>query len=206
MKNILIVIFAASSFLISCSSHHKKLLIFASNDIKVDEGQKNVTVTEGTTHHEKELEWNNGDPQSLSAQTPKNKVTVEIREDGYYILNLKPDTVVGSLQQVGTSERSSRISQEQMKKSLDSLQRLVVGNTNGFTGKVFFIPPGSSARISDQVNSKVFGPYTPVPSAFDASPYAQVFKFYTNDEAREIIAKLIQATKADDEEESPKKK
>ena len=206
MKKIIFGLLAASCFLISCSSHHRKLLIFASNDIKVDDGQKNIVVTEGTTHHEKELEWNTGDPLSITAQTPKNKFTVEISEDGYYVVNLKPDTVVGSLQRLGTTERSSRISQEQMKKSLDSLQHLILGNTSAFKGKVFFIPPGSSTRISDQVNVKVFGPYTPVPSAFDASPYAEVFKFYTNNETREIIAKLIHATKGDDDDEGPRKK
>jgi hypothetical protein len=77
MKKISIALLAISYFLISCSSHHRKLLIFASNDIKVDDGQKNVVVTEGTTHHEKELEWNNSDPVTISMETPKSKFNLK---------------------------------------------------------------------------------------------------------------------------------
>ena len=59
-------------------------------------------------------------------------------------------------------------------------------------------------KISDQINVKIFDPIY-LFHRLSASPFSEVYKFYTNDEAREIIAKLIKATKPDDEE-GPRKK
>jgi hypothetical protein len=190
------IIFVASIILIaftSCTSHQKRILIYSSGDIKIDDAKKNITVSDGTTHHENEFDFTTSDPVVLNAETPSGKFTLEAADDGLYIANLKNDTVVGSLQHVGET-RNSRITQEQAKAQLDSLQLLVVGQNVNAANKNFFIPPGKIVKINSGGSAKIFGPYTSVPSAFDAGSVSEVYKFYTNKEVREIIDKLTPMT------------
>jgi hypothetical protein len=180
---------ALCSLMLSCLSHSKKVIIYASSDIQVDNSQKNITVTDGTTHHEKELEFSGADAVQINVQSPTGKYTLEAKDDGLFIANLKPDTVVGSQQHVG-QESEGKITQEQLKQRTDSLTLLVAGRNITEAGRNFFIPPHQIVKISTDTRSKVFGPFTSIPSAFDAGSAPSVFKFYTNNEVREIIAKL----------------
>lgn len=173
----------------SCVSHSKKVIIYASSDIQVDNSQKNITVTDGTTHHEKELEFSGGDEVQINVTSATGKYILDAKDDGLYIANLKPDTVVGSQQHVGQTVES-KITQEQLKQRTDSLSQLVLGRNISEAGHNFFIPPHQIVKIGTDTRSKVFGPFTSIPSAFDAGSAPAVFKFYTNNEVREIINKL----------------
>jgi hypothetical protein len=177
----------------SCSSHQKKILIYASSDIGVDDAQKNITLTEGTTHHEKELDYSGSDPVTLNVQSPSGKFSLEATDDGLYIANLKNDTVVGSYQHVGAGS-NTKITQEQLRRQLDSLQQLIVGQNVNAANKNYFIPPGKMVKINTSGTAKIFGPYTSIPSSFDAGSVSEVYKFYTDKEVREIIDKLIPMT------------
>jgi len=189
----------------SCGTHQKKILIYASSDIQVDNTQKNLTITEGTTHQERELDFSGSDPVTLNVQSPVGKFTLDATEDGLYIANLKKDTVVGSYQHVG-AEGNSKITQEQLKRQLDSLQLLITGQNVNAANKNYFIPPGKISKINISGTAKVFGPYTSIPSSFDAGSVAEVYKFYTNKEVREIIDKLMPMTIYKEEpKEEPKK-
>src|ERR1700730_13953786 len=115
MKNTLFLAGLSLLLLSSCKSHNKKILVFASSEIQVDNTQKNITVTEGTTHHEKELEFSGGDPVTLTIQSPAGKYNLEATEDGLFIANLKTDTVVGSFQRVGADSGQARITQDELK-------------------------------------------------------------------------------------------
>jgi hypothetical protein len=181
-------------FLEACSSHQKKILLYANSKIQVDESQKNITVTEGTTQVEQELNFNSGDPVVLNITGPKGSYTLEAREDGLFLANLKKDTVVGSMQHTGDSKRT-RITQEELQLQLDSLKKLVKGENISDAAKNYFIPPGKMVKISNFTNAKIFGPYTPVPSAFDAASVPEIYKFYSLPEENEIIAKLTEMSK-----------
>ena len=109
MKKIIFIVLTTIS-IASCKKKKKKILIYASGDVKTDESKKNITVGEGTTHHEDEIEFSGSEPIVLNAQTPSGKFTLEANEDGLYIANLKNDTVVGSYQRVGATS-NSKISQ-----------------------------------------------------------------------------------------------
>src|SRR5580658_3121835 len=85
----------------ACKSHEKKILVYASSDIQVDDSKQHITVSEGTTHHEQELDFSTGSPVTLDVQSPLGKVSVTATDDGLYILNLKTDTVIGSYRHVG---------------------------------------------------------------------------------------------------------
>jgi hypothetical protein len=187
-------ILAASVWLSGCSGHGKKILIYASSEIKLDDAQKKITVSEGTTHQEKEWEIPGSGDLTLSAQSPAGKFILHATGEGLYILNLQQDTVVGSFQRIGTGEGETTITQDQLKARIDSLQKLILGQNISQAGRNFFIPPGKMEKISDNTKAKVFGPYTSVPTGFDAGSVPEIFKFYTNPEVREIIEKLVPMT------------
>jgi hypothetical protein len=178
----------------ACSSHQKKILIYANSKIGVDETQKNITVTDGTTQVEKELEFNSSGPVVLNVTSPGGKYTLEVPEDGYWLANLGTDTVVGSLQHTGTTKQT-RITQDQLKIQLDSLNKLVKDANVSAAAQNYFISPGKIVKISGITNLKIFGPFTPIPSAFDASTVSEIYKFYDISEVYTIINKLTEMSK-----------
>lgn len=194
MKNSPRLLLATMLLLGACSSHQKKVLVYANSKIEVDESQKNITVSEGTTQVEQELNFNSGDPVVLNVTGPNGKYTLEVKEDGLFLANLKSDTVVGSMQHTG-DVKHTRITQEQLKLQLDSLSKLVRGENISASAKNYFVPPGQIVKISNFTNAKIFGPFQPVPSAFDAGSVPEIYKFYNLSEEKDIIAKLTEMSK-----------
>jgi hypothetical protein len=180
-----IVLFAA------CKGHEKKVLIYASDKIAVDETQKNITIAngDGTTHHEQVLDFASGDPVTLNVESPQGKYTVTIPDDGLWIANLKSDTVVGSRQHVGEGGEG-RITQDVLKQKVDSLQKLMQGQNVSEANQNYFIPPTKAVKITTETKAKVFGPFTTVSSSFDAGSVPAIYKFYSMKEMREIVGKL----------------
>ena len=189
----------------SCKSHEKKILIYASSTIQADESQKNITVTEGTTHYEKELDFSGSDPVSIHIQAPGGAYTLEAKDDGYYIANLKNDTVVGSMQRVGLTG-SNRVTQDEAIRKTDSLEKLVTGANVSEANHNYFIPPGKMVKVTTELNAKIFGPYTSIPAAFDPGSVPELYKFYTNKETREIIDRLKKMTGSSPAAEKEEKK
>jgi hypothetical protein len=198
------LLLAAILFLVACSSHQKKILIYANSKISVDETQKNITVEEGTTQVEKELDFSSSGPIILNITGPAGKFTLEASEDGYWLANLGVDTIVGSLQHTGTTKQT-RITQDQLKFQLDSLNKLVKGANVSAASKNYFITPGKIEKITPLTDIKIFGPFTPVPSAFDASSVSEVYKFYNVSEVYNIISKLTEMSKYKYDKEDEKK-
>ena len=176
-------------FLISCKSHQKKILVYANSNIQVDESQKNITVEEGISQVEKELSFSGSDPVILNITGPGGKYTLEAKEDGYWIANLKSDTVLGSLQHTGNSAHT-RITQDELKHQLDSLNQLVRRINVSAQSKNYFILPATIEKISDNTSVKVFGPFTSIPNDFDAGSASEIYKFCNISEVNEIIRKL----------------
>jgi hypothetical protein len=177
---------------LTACSHNKKILVYATSDsdIKVDESQKDITIADGTAHHEKELDFSGSDPVTLNIQLPSGKFTLQAPDDGLYIVNLKSDTVVGSYQHVGADNGEVKISQEALKQKIDSLQKLVMGQNVSDAAKNYFIAPNKIVKITGETKAKVFGPYVTIPADFDAGTAPEIYKFYTNKEVREIIGNL----------------
>src|SRR3954470_15471529 len=98
------LVLSALLLLGACSSHQKKVLLYADSKIQIDQSQKNITVEDGTTQVDQELDFNSGDPVVLNITGPKGKYTLEVKEDGLFLANLKNDTVVGSMQHTGESD------------------------------------------------------------------------------------------------------
>jgi hypothetical protein len=203
MKKSFRLLFSVIILLSACSSHQKKILIYANSDIQVDESQKNITVTDGNTQVEKELLFNTGDPVVLTINGPGGKYTLEARENGFYLANLKKDTVIGSLQHMGTSKQT-RITQEQLKIQLDSLHKLVADSNVSAASNNYFIIPEKMERISSFTNVKVFSPFAQIPNDFDASGFSEVYKFFNISEVNKIISKLTEMSRFKYEKENAK--
>ncbi len=191
MKKSIVLLLSAAFLFSSCTSHVKKILVYSNSPIRVDESQKNIVINdkEGTTQQEKELSFSGSGPVKLNIQDPNGKYTLEATEDGYYIANLKTDTVVGSMLHVGEVAQT-RLTQDQLKENLDSLNKLVRNENVSAANKNYFIAPGKIVKLSENTRAKVFGPFTPVPSSFDAGSVPEIYKFYNLSEMREIIDKL----------------
>lgn len=174
----------------------KKVLVYASDKITVDNTQQNITVAngDGTTHHEQELDFTSGDPVTLNVETPQGKYTLTVPEDGLYIANVKTDTVIGSKQHIGAEGGEGRITQDALTQKLDSLQKLVLDQNVSDANQNYFIVPGKVAKITTETQAKVFGPFTTVPGGFDASSVPAIYKFYSMKEMRAIIANLQKMT------------
>ena len=180
-----IVLFAA------CKGHEKKVLVYASDKITVDDTKQHITISngDGTTHHEEELDFTTGSPVTLNVESAQGKYTVTIPDDGLYVANLKNDTVVGSRQHVG-EVGESRITQDVLKQKVDSLGKLMLGQNISEANQNYFIPPGKAVKITGETNAKVFGPFTTVSSSFDAGSVPAIYKFYSMREMHEIVGKL----------------
>jgi hypothetical protein len=200
-KTLLLLLFSFLLLISACSSHQKKILLYANSKIQVDESQKNIAVTDGSTQIEQELTFNTGDPVVLNISGPNGHYTLEAKEDGLYLANLKKDTIVGSMQHTGESKHT-RITQAELKSQLDSLNLLVKGANISPAAKNFFILPGKIEKISSFTNAKIFGPFSPVPSAFDAGSVPEIYKFYNLSEENEIITKLTEMSKYKYEKEN----
>ncbi len=191
------LLLTAIACLSACKGHDKKVVVYASNAIKVDDTKKNVTVAsgDGTTHHEQELDFPTGDPVTIEAQTPQGKTTISVTDDGLYIANLKNDTVIGSQQHIGSEADNGKITQDVLKQKLDSLQKLSIGQNVSEANHNFFIVPGKTVKITSETKARIFGPYTSIPGSFDAGSVPEVYKFYSMKEIREIIGNLEKMTK-----------
>ncbi|HEY4154670.1 MAG TPA: hypothetical protein VGM24_04565 [Puia sp.] len=194
MKKSFALLLSIAFLFSACKSHNKKILVYANSNIQVDDSQKNIIVKDGTTHVEKELNFSGSDPVVLNIQGPTGKYTLEAKEDGLYIANLKTDTVVGSLQHTGETAHT-RLTQDQLKANLDSLNKLIRDENVSATSKNYYIAPGKMVRLSEFTKAKVFGPFTSIPSSFDAGSVPEIYKFYNLSEVRDIIAKLTEMSK-----------
>jgi hypothetical protein len=189
MKKFYGLMIALAFVFTACTSHQKKILVYANSDIVLDESQKNISVQDGNTQIEKELTFSGSDPVVLNIKSPQGNYSLEAKDDGYFIANLKKDTIVGSLQHTGSISHS-RITQDELKIQLDSLNKLVKGANISPEAKNYFIPSGKIDKISNQTSVKVFGPFTSIPTDFDVSSVQEIYKFYNLSEVEKIISRL----------------
>jgi hypothetical protein len=83
-----------------------------------------------------------------------------------------------------------KIGAEQLQSKIDSLRKLIADSNINVSNRNYFIKPNSIARITDKIDAKIFGPFTTIPSGFDAASVPEIYKFYAVKEEREIIEKL----------------
>jgi hypothetical protein len=182
----------------ACSGSGKKVLVMASGKLTLDEkDQKIIKLEPGTTHNEKEIVLSGGDKETLTVQSAGGNKTYDVTEPGTYLLNLKPDTLVGGIVNYGTGNRKSNLTGEDVDHIIDSTQKLIQGLNASDDHKSYFILPFTIKKISNSLESRIVGPYNGIPGSVDASSgkIPEVYKLFTTKQKREAVDALIKERK-----------
>ncbi|HMF73963.1 MAG TPA: hypothetical protein VK616_20920 [Flavitalea sp.] len=169
----------------ACSGGGKEVLVMGSGKLTL--GENSVTIEPGSRHNEERLRVT-GDKITVNGFPGVTEVPVT--EAGLFILNLKKDTLVGCYQRVVEGMGGARITQEILKKRVDSLNQLMVGSNVNAANRNFFLPPGQITKITTNTDAQVIGPYLNVPASFESGKEHEIYKFSTNKEINEMIQKL----------------
>ena len=165
-------------------------------DIVVTE--KKIKMVKGSGYAEKEIDIRDTETTTLSVETEKGKQDISVpAEGGYYILNLKPDSIAGSVQLIGKDITNAKVmTQEELRTKIDSLEAMTSGKNVNFKTN-FIVLPNQLLKISPNKNAKVFGPFRKIPAEIEVSDdnkEPEIYKFYTNVEIRELIGRLKKLT------------
>lgn len=194
--------------LASCTSHTKKVIIYANSKAEISEAAKTITNKDNTGHVDQTYTYSTGDALTFTVQPMEGAAyTIEVPEDGYYIVNTKAkDTIIGGFQKYSTPEEANRMmTQDDLKRNIDSLKQMVAGTNISAANRTFYILPGKAAKITDNVQAEIVGPYhrmTSIAKTGDEEP--EVYRFYSISEVRETIAKLEKLTGAQPAPAKPK--
>ncbi len=161
--------------------------------------ENSVTLKQGSGYAEATVQLTDDKESQLSVDVDGSKKDVAVPAgEGFYMLNLRTDTIVGAKQNIGTDLSSGKVmTQEELKLKIDSLVQLTTGANVKQGGTNFIIAPNQVVKISGNVNARVYGPFTKIPGAIDADPdgkEVELYKFYTNQEMRDLIEKLRKQT------------
>lgn len=195
-KTAFLALFGLITFLSCNTPVTKKVLIIGRGKITAQDN--NITMTHGSGYAEETVEVKGDKAVSWNVTTGTEKTTVNIPEEkGFYILNLKTDTLVGSQQNIRQDLGGRTMTQEELKGKIDSLIKLTTGANISFGGRNYFVLPGQLIKISPNMQAKVYGPFTKIPRSFEVDKNGgepEIYKFYTNTEMRDLITKLKKNT------------
>ncbi len=188
MKKILFLV-AMIAALASCKD--KKMVVMSKGKAEINTDAKTIKATDGSGHEEQEVTLGGG-KTVFKLSTPAGEATVELLENGLYIVNVKNDTIIGSYQRYSDPSASKQsMTQDELKKQLDSLQLLSQGKNISAANRNFYILPNTATKITDNTNAMVVGPYHRMRSAEKVDGKdPEVYRFYSIKEIREMILKL----------------
>ena len=200
MKQFPFVVFLSIvSMFAACSGGGRKVLIMASGKLTVDANdQKKVKLQPGTTHTEKEIILTGTEPAQIDVESTDGSKTFDIKDAGSYVLNLKPDTLVGGIIRYGASMNNTRLGMEQLEHMIDSTRQLMAGKNASDANKSYFIPPFSLKKISDNLEATIIGPYNNIPGSVQVDKDGngpETYKFFTNKQKQESLEDLIKQMK-----------
>ena len=181
------------SLLAACSGGSKKVTVMASGKISLSDDQKTVTLTPGTTHNEKDISLTGGDKETLTVKSPDGTKTFDVPDNGYYLLNLKTDTLIGGIVRYGSTGMATNLSNEQVDNIIDSTQKLMAGQNASDANQTYFIVPLTIKKITGSESAKLIGPYNGIPSSIDVDKSGkgpEMYKFFTNKQKRESLEDL----------------
>lgn len=155
----------------------------------IDQEAGTISGKEGVGHEESILLTGRSD---WKLESPAGKGTVDLKEKGLYVVNVKNDTIIGSFQNYIAAENAGQVvSQETVIKKLDSLRLLVEAKNISAANRNFYILPNTAALITANIEAEIVGPYHKMTSAYAKDGSApEVYRFYSIREIRETIGKL----------------
>jgi hypothetical protein len=195
MKNIIVSLFAILLFA-ACANNQKRVVVMSKGAAEFDEATKTIKAKDGTGHEEKLVSFTDASV-SLQLDAPAGKTSIELKEKGLYILNVKNDTIIGSYQNyTAPASQKNIMTQDDLKLKIDSLQQLTTGKNISTANRNFFILPNQAVKITENVDAIIVGPYHQMRSAEKVDGKdPEVYRFYSIREIRETIGKLEVLTK-----------
>ncbi len=195
MKYIIVSLFALVLFA-SCAKNHKRVIVMSKGSTEFDESTKTIKAVDGTGHEEKTMDFSEA-ALSLQIDAPAGKTSIELKEKGLFILNVKKDTIIGSYQNYTAPKlQKNLLTQDDLKLKIDSLQQLTTGKNISAANRNFFILPNQLVKISDNIEATIVGPYHQMRTAEKVDGVdPEVYRFYSIREIRETIGKLEALTK-----------
>lgn len=195
MKYIIVSLFALVLFA-SCAKNHKRVIVMSKGSTEFDESTKTIKAVDGTGHEEKTMDFSQA-ALSLQIDAPAGKTSIELKEKGLFILNVKKDTIIGSYQNYTAPKlQKNLLTQDDLKLKIDSLQQLTTGKNISAANRNFFILPNQLVKISDNIEATIVGPYHQMRTAEKVDGVdPEVYRFYSIREIRETIGKLEALTK-----------
>ncbi|MDD2793211.1 MAG: hypothetical protein PHD73_08525 [Sediminibacterium sp.] len=183
--------------LASCSGNQKTVIVMSKGSAEVNLNAGTIKATDGAGHDEKTVKINSK-KVNFALTTPVGNTSVELVENGLYVINVKNDTIIGSYQQYSSADKAQTvISQESLKQKIDSLILLSEGKNVSAANRNFFILPNQATKITDNANAQVVGPYHQMRSAEKVDGVdPEIYRFYSIKEIREMIVRLQALTVA----------
>jgi hypothetical protein len=186
-----LVVFSACSG----SKGGKTLVIMSSGKMQVDKANPStISFEPGTQHNEEVLSYTGEGKTSVTVKSSAGDKTYELADDGVYVLNLKKDTMIGSIVNFGSAGMPTSISGQQLEHIIDSTQQLLLGQNASDEKKTYFLAPGSIKKLSPNKDAKILGPYNAIPYKVEADKAGnapEFYKFSTNSQKREALGDMI---------------
>lgn len=186
MRNIFFFLLAIA--LISCSEK-ATVTIISNGEFTKGPKATEFTIGKGSSYLQQDVSVGANDV--LKATMADGHKEAALSGSGYYLWNLRKDTLIGSIQRVGSGSSDQSITQEKLKHTIDSLQNLL--NNAITTSDAYFVAPGELKKLATSNDVYFVGPFNRLPAQLDenkVSEKTQVFKFYTSKDIREQIDRL----------------
>lgn len=184
-------------FFTACSGENgggKKLVIWANGKIEQDAANKTtINFEPSNRHNELEIPLT-GDDKKITIKTAGGDKTYDVDDDGVFLLNLKVDTVIGSVVNFGGSQQRTNIGSDELDYLIDSTKKLMSGEGASDAKKTYFLPPNSIKKVTTNINATLLSPYKNIP--YEVKPdengnAPEYYKFFTNTQKRETLKDLI---------------
>ena len=185
-------------FFTACSGGSKggkTLVVMSSGKLQIDKSKpESISFEPGNQHNEETLTYPGDAKVTVTVKSSAGDKTYDLPENGIYLLNLKKDTLVGSIVNFGSGGMPTAISGEQLEHIIDSTQKLLLGQNASDANKTYFLAPASVKKISSNEAAKILGPYNAIPYKVEADKDGnapEYYKFFTNTQKRESLNDLL---------------
>lgn len=189
----------ATSLLLSCGGNNlKRVLVISRGVATIDKDAKTITVISGTSSEEQTVDFDTKDKVTLQIASQAGKASVDLDSPGYYVVNAKPDTIVGSYQRYGAPPTETKtFTQDFIKHQIDSLQGLIKDSNVNAANRNYFVLPNHAVKVTDNTDATIVGPFHNITSVQQqGNKEPEVYRFYMVSEIRETIDHLKSLTVA----------
>lgn len=171
----------------------KKVVVFSSGKIDATKADVLFAVSPSNQHNEQEFDI--AGKNSIDVLIGDEKISFDVTAPGYYIINFKKDTLVGSKMSFGDEGTPKKLGADDVDRMIDSTQKLLKGENVSDETRTYSIVPKAIKRVGDHENTKIYGPFSNVPYEIEVGTDGKapdILKFYTNPQKRKSLDELLE--------------